>query len=482
MKYNPKKYLILDNKLRDKTAKLTARKQKLETIHTDLLACESEKINIRKLMRLERKIININNNIAFNQAKIEAVAAGKYPVKGLKKQTGGFLSVSARNVVVTYLNQKKEIQGNLLEAATKRYITLAKAKQEGQKRISLRRVVDAGRGMERLNSKVQHYDLELLRLEEGKYPVLNFFGKIKKSFSQMPYRKQKIIFGLLFLTPWIVGFCIFFAVPVFTTIVWSFQQLKTIPGGGFESAFIGFKNYRDLFTTATLAGATISEVIAASVIDILIDLPTILIFSLFIAVLLNTKFKGHEIVKAIFFVPVVYNITVINNTLTGMFGQRFDIAIEEGFALSYRFAVFLQQIGIGGDLIDFLISAVDRIFTIVNMSGIQILMFIAALQSIPKHLYEAARVEGATAYEMFWKITFPMVSPIIMTAIVFTIVNSFATSDIMNFMTVNSQGTTMATNNPGLYSAISIIYFLANALIIAVAFFLMRKVVFYHDK
>ncbi|MCK9537246.1 MAG: ABC transporter permease subunit [Bacilli bacterium] len=144
--------------------------------------------------------------------------------------------------------------------------------------------------------------------------------------------------------------------------------------------------------------------------------------------------------------------------------------------------MFLQQIGIGGDLIDFLISAVDRIFTIVNMSGIQILMFIAALQSIPKHLYEAARVEGATAYEMFWKITFPMVSPIIMTAIVFTIVNSFATSDIMNFMTVNSQGTTMATNNPGLYSAISIIYFLANALIIAVAFFLMRKVVFYHDK
>ena len=80
------------------------------------------------------------------------------------------------------------------------------------------------------------------------------------------------------------------------------------------------------------------------------------------------------------------------------------------------------------------------------------------------------------------KITFPMVSPIIMTAIVFTIVNSFATSEIMNFMTVNSQGTTMATNNPGLYSAIAIIYFLANALIIAAAFVIMRKVVFYHDK
>ena len=216
-------------------------------------------------------------------------------------------------------------------------------------------------------------------------------------------------------------------------------------------------------------------------IDIVIDLPTILIFSLFIAVLLNTRFKGHEIVKAIFFIPVIFNMTVINNTLTGTFGQLFDSNLDDGFILSQQFSGFLMQIVIGNNLVEFLTSAVDRIFTIVNMSGIQILIFIAALQSIPPHLYEAAKVEGATQYEMFWKITMPMVSPMILTTAVYTIVDSFATSDIMRFMTVNSQGTTMATNQPGLYSAISIIYFLANALIILIIFGLMRKAVFYYD-
>jgi ABC-type sugar transport system permease subunit len=108
-------------------------------------------------------------------------------------------------------------------------------------------------------------------------------------------------------------------------------------------------------------------------------------------------------------------------------------------------------------------------------------MFIAALQSIPNHLYESAKVEGATKYEMFWKVTIPMVSPMILTTLVYTIVDSFGSSDIMNFLTVNSQGTTMATNQPGMYSAISIVYFLINLLIIAIGFLLLRKRVFYYD-
>ncbi len=140
-----------------------------------------------------------------------------------------------------------------------------------------------------------------------------------------------------------------------------------------------------------------------------------------------------------------------------------------------------MQIGIGGGLIEFLLSAVDRIFLIVNRSGIQIIIFIAALQSIPIHLYESARVEGATKYEMFWKVTFPLVTPMVLTTLVFTIVDSFGSSEIMRFLTVNSQGTTMATNQPGLYSAISVIYFLVNIFIVVFAFGLLRKSVFYYD-
>ena len=454
-----------------KLTRLQQKRTELEMLLADLRMKDEEGSNIGKILRNERKINNVNNNISKLERNLEG-----------KEDISSYLSESSTSIVVAYLNKKRIKHEEALEKYTEKYISLAQAKQEKDSRVSLRRVIRVGKKMERFKRRLQKYDLSLLRLSEGKYPLYNIWGKVKNYFSQMPYYKQKIVVGLLFLTPWIIGFLVFFAIPVLTTISWSFQKLEIVAGGGFASTFIGFNNYRDLFTTAMLGGLTVSEVLTTSVLDILIDLPTILIFSLFIAMLLNTKFKGHEIVKAIFFVPVVYNITAINNTLSGIFGQRFEGVIESGFNLGTKFGLFLQQIGIGSDLIGFLISAVNRIFSIVNMSGIQILMFIAALQSIPKHLYEAAKVEGATSYEMFWKITFPMVSPIIMTALVFTIVNSFATSDIMHFMTVYSQGTTMATNNPGLYSAIAIIYFLANALIIAFAFLLMRRVVFYHDK
>ena len=173
--------------------------------------------------------------------------------------------------------------------------------------------------------------------------------------------------------------------------------------------------------------------------------------------------------------------TVINNTMSGAFGTLFGAEMDAGFQISGTFANFLMQIGIGNGLVEFLMSAVDRIFMIINKSGIQIIMFIAALQSIPNHLYESAKVEGATKYEMFWKVTIPMVSPMILTTLVYTIVDSFGSSDIMNFLTVNSQGTTMATNQPGMYSAISIVYFLVNLLIIVFGFLLLRKRVFYYD-
>lgn len=337
------------------------------------------------------------------------------------------------------------------------------------------------RQMSRLKAKIQHLKNELHYLNLGQVEAFNPVSRFFKFFREMPYDKQKIVFGLAFVLPWFLGFLIFFSVPLLTTLWWSLNRMAPAQGGGFQMSFAWFQNYRDLFVSETLAGTTVLEVLTRSIMAILIDLPTIIIFSLFIAVLLNTKFKGHQIVKAIFFIPVVYNMTVINNTLSGTFGQLFDSSLESGFQLSQTFSAFLMQIGIGGGLIEFLLSAVDRIFLIVNRSGIQIIIFIAALQSIPIHLYESARVEGATKYEMFWKVTFPLVTPMVLTTLVFTIVDSFGSSEIMRFLTVNSQGTTMATNQPGLYSAISVIYFLVNIFIVVFAFGLLRKSVFYYD-
>ena len=375
---------------------------------------------------------------------------------------------------IAHIETKKENLEKKLDKLNDLYIELSQKK-------NFRRSVAINKKRGRLISKIQHCKNDLDYLKSNEVEKINIFKRINNNFKRMPYRKQKQIFGVLFVIPWFIGFAVFFASSLGTTFWWSLNEMAPKQGGGFNFIFSGLENYINLFTKETLSGTTVLEVLTSSVIDILIDLPTIIIFSIFIAVLLNTKFKGHQLVKAIFFIPVVYNMTVINNTMSGTFGALFGAEMDSGFQLSNTFSNFLMQIGIGGGLVEFLMSAVDRIFLIINKSGIQIIMFIAALQSIPNHLYESAKVEGATGYEMFWKVTIPMVSPMILTTLVYTIVDSFGSSDIMNFLTVNSQGTTMATNQPGMYSAISVVYFLINLLIIAFGFLLLRKRVFYYD-
>ena len=375
---------------------------------------------------------------------------------------------------IEHIETKKKNLEKKLDKLNDLYIELSQKK-------NFRRSVAINKKRGRLISKIQHCKNDLEYLRNNEVEKINIFKKINNNFKRMPYRKQKQIFGVLFVIPWFIGFAVFFASSLGTTLWWSLNEMAPKQGGGFNFIFSGLENYINLFTKETLSGTTVLEVLTSSIIDILIDLPTIIIFSIFIAVLLNTKFKGHQLVKAIFFIPVVYNMTVINNTMSGTFGALFGAEMDSGFQLSNTFSNFLMQIGIGGGLVEFLMSAVDRIFLIINKSGIQIIMFIAALQSIPNHLYESAKVEGATKYEMFWKVTIPMVSPMILTTLVYTIVDSFGSSDIMNFLTVNSQGTTMATNQPGMYSAISVVYFLINLLIIVFGFLLLRKRVFYYD-
>ncbi len=205
-------------------------------------------------------------------------------------------------------------------------------------------------------------------------------------------------------------------------------------------------------------------------------LPIIIIFSILIAVLLNKKFKGHTIVKAIFFIPVIYNLTLINDTLTGGFGEYLTEQSTANILFVEQFTWFFLDLGLGQDLIEIVMNAVGRIFMIINLSGIQILIFIAAIQSIPEHLYEAAKIEGATKYEIFWKITIAMITPLILTAAIYTVIDSFARAPIFRFI---KYATT--SNKYGLAASISVLYFLINIAIIGLIYALMRKRVFYYE-
>ena len=325
----------------------------------------------------------------------------------------------------------------------------------------------------KLKIKIQKNKIDLLHVEKQTYVKLNAFQKLIKRLKTMSFESQEKVGGYVLVLPWLIGFALFFAVPLLMTIYWSFNDVKTI-AGGLEITWIGLKNFKDLFQTQMLGTKTFMEVLTNSIGEMIINVPVIFIFSLIVAVVLNTKFKGHQFFKVIFFIPVIYNTTVISLALEGSFGSTMDSTMTGFNTMLTGIQSFLLNVGIGQGLIEFLIAAVDRIFTIVTQSGIQILIFIAALQAIPKHLYEAAKIEGATAYDCFCKITVPMVSKMFLPVLIYSIVDGFASSELINLMTKDSTG---AKISYGMASTIAIIYFIVNLIIIGIIYLFLRKAV-----
>lgn len=325
----------------------------------------------------------------------------------------------------------------------------------------------------KLKIKIQKNKIDLLHVEKQTYVKLNAFQKLIKRLKTMSFESQEKVGGYVLVLPWLIGFALFFAVPLLMTIYWSFNDVKTI-AGGLEISWIGLKNFKDLFQTQMLGTKTFMEVLTNSIGEMIINVPVIFIFSLIVAVVLNTKFKGHQFFKVIFFIPVIYNTTVISLALEGSFGSTMDSTMTGFNTMLTGIQSFLLNVGIGQGLIEFLIAAVDRIFSIVTQSGIQILIFIAALQAIPKHLYEAAKIEGATAYDCFCKITVPMVSKMFLPVLIYSIVDGFASSELINLMTKDSTG---AKISYGMASTIAIIYFIVNLIIIGIIYLFLRKAV-----
>jgi ABC-type glycerol-3-phosphate transport system permease component len=128
-------------------------------------------------------------------------------------------------------------------------------------------------------------------------------------------------------------------------------------------------------------------------------------------------------------------------------------------------------------LVLYLTGAVDRIYEIISSSGVQILIFLAALQSISPSLYEAAKMEGATGYEIFWKITFPMVSPLILTNTIYSIIDSFNNNSMSRLIS----STAFASFEFGISAAMSWIYFLVISLLLIMIGWIVSKRVFYYD-
>ncbi len=320
------------------------------------------------------------------------------------------------------------------------------------------------------------------------------FGKVKKFFNtHLTYRRRQAIWGMVFIIPLIIGFIYFFLFPFITTIVFSFSNIyRTTPNQytshvyGAVTEWVGFDNYRFVWSVHASFKETLWSVFKSTLVNTLM----ILVFSLIIAVVLNSKFRGRAFVRAIFFMPVIFNSQAVDAATSA--GTALTDAMEKAgqdvFTTMFNFSDFLTAANVPSTAVNFLTNAAKNIFDVISYSGVQILIFLSGIQSVSKQLYEAAKIEGATQYEIFWKITFPMVSPLMLTAGVYTVVDSFLRSDLLRLMNSYSTGGDMTTivglgalTKDGVYSAMSILFVLVSLVTLAIVLLALRRLVFYYD-
>jgi|AGTN01.2.fsa_nt_gi ABC-type sugar transport systems, permease components len=294
---------------------------------------------------------------------------------------------------------------------------------------------------------------------------------------RMTLRQKQKIMGLIFISPWLLGFVLFFVFNFIRSVVYSFSAITLNPGGGYSIEFAGLSNFKEAFLVNAVFNPTLTESLG----NIVINVPLITFFSLFIAIILNRKFKGRALVRAIFFLPVIMATSAITSAMSsnldalmeGMAGAR-EYEQVSGFNATFMLHLFIEY-GIPQNIAAYLLGAVSRVYEIIRLSGVQILIFLAALQSISDSLYEVAHIEGATRYEIFWKITFPMVSPLILTNVVYTIVDLYSQSEIVTL----AHDTAFTGLNFGLASAMSLVSSVSICIILLIFARLVSKKIFY---
>lgn len=286
----------------------------------------------------------------------------------------------------------------------------------------------------------------------------------------LPYTKKKQWYGFLFVLPWVIGFILFFAGPLITSFKYSFYNMELTPDG-LKGSFAGWDN----FQYAIFRDPQFIREAVNSFVNMFYSVPLILIYSLFVAVLLKNKFRGRGLMRAISFLPVIIASGVLMQILKedvfsqGLRGGAESVYLFSGAGMNG----ILTELGIGPQLIEVFNNVIARIFDLTWRSGVQVLLFLAGLHAISGDLYEASAVEGARAWEQFWKITLPMLAPIMLLNVVYTIIDTF--TDYGNGVILMIYNTAFSQVRFGYSSALAWLYLLGIALFLGALYALIKK-------
>ena len=277
-------------------------------------------------------------------------------------------------------------------------------------------------------------------------------------------KRREAITGLLFVSPWIIGLCAFFAFPIFRSLQLCFVNVVNMTDYSVEWA--GLDHFKEIFETDTWY----IKHFLTSMKEMLLQIPLTNIFAIFIAILINKKFPGRTVYRTIFFLPVILGAGFVMSQLLGQGVQGEAMETVKSVLLPTQIRIYL-----GPKVTTFFTDFLSLITSILWKCGVQIIIYLSGLQSVSPSLYEAARVDSATEWEMFWLITMPMLTPIMLLNLVYSLVDYFINSD--NPLFKHIQNTAFQLNQFENSSAMSCLFFLWAILLVLVIFAVMRPFV-----
>ena len=286
------------------------------------------------------------------------------------------------------------------------------------------------------------------------------------------FSSKRRMYGRMFILPWEIGFVVFFLIPLIQSLTFVFSKVS-VGTSNFETAWTGLENIRYVLFTSEGYMDNLIEALTS----FLYSIPLVVALSLIVGVILNQKFKGRIVFRSIFFLPVIVATGVVMQYIQG---DSIATAMREGGGAAAAgngvdVTAILEGMHLTPEITKFLVGFVNQIFDLFWDCGVQIVLFISGLQSIPEQLYEVCRVEGANKWEEFWYVTFPMLSGTTLLVMIFTAIEIFtdSTNPVMR------QGLGLLQQTEYSWSAAMLwVYFALVGAILGVAVLLLQKFVF----
>lgn len=277
-------------------------------------------------------------------------------------------------------------------------------------------------------------------------------------------------YGLMFISPWIIGMVLFVVFPILQSAFFSFANIG-IEADGIKVNFVGNKNFYEIL----VKDPKYLDDLLESFSSMLISLPFILVVSMVLALMLNGKYFGRVFFRGLYFLPVIIAagpVLVLFLDAASSKATAVAVSSEASFGM-IDFGKVLDGLSLPSGIETVLSKALSQIFMLVWQSGIQTILIIAGLQSIPDLLYEVARVEGATRWEVFWFVTLPMMLRTMMLVIIFTVIELVSSGT----NTVVAKGyAQFGAMEYGVGSAMLWFYFMVVGLFLALFFFVYNRV------